>query len=77
MPGPKFRFVHAADLHLDTPFGAIGRVSPEIARRLRDASIEAFDGLVPVQWPTRQDNSQPQQRFFAAGGFFAWRFQHP
>ncbi len=46
MPGPKFRFIHAADLHLDTPFVALGRVAPEIAARLRDASIEAFDALV-------------------------------
>jgi assimilatory nitrate reductase catalytic subunit len=38
---------------------------------LASLSDEAFDGLAPVQWPTRQDNSQPQQRFFAAGGFFS------
>jgi assimilatory nitrate reductase catalytic subunit len=38
---------------------------------LRSLSDEAFDALAPVQWPTRQDNSQPQQRFFAAGGFFS------
>ena len=43
---PGFRFVHAADLHLDTPFATIGRVAPEIAQRLRDASLEAFDALV-------------------------------
>jgi DNA repair protein SbcD/Mre11 len=48
MPGPKFRFVHAADLHLDTPFAAIGRAAPEIAGRLRDASLEAFDALVQM-----------------------------
>jgi exonuclease SbcD len=46
MRGPKFRFIHAADLHLDTPFAALGRVAPEIAGRLRDASLEAFDALV-------------------------------
>src|SRR6478672_7542537 len=45
MQAPKFRFVHAADLHLDTPFAAIGRVAPEIAGRLRDASLEAYDAL--------------------------------
>ncbi len=48
MPGPKFRFVHAADLHLDTPFAAIGRAAPKIAERLRDASLEAFDALVQM-----------------------------
>src|SRR5437899_9714994 len=46
MQGPEFRFVHAADLHLDTPFASIGRVAPEIADRLRDASVEAYDALV-------------------------------
>jgi DNA repair exonuclease SbcCD nuclease subunit len=46
MPDPKFRFVHAADVHLDTPFAAIGRAAPAIAERLRDASLEAFDALV-------------------------------
>src|SRR5438128_11531280 len=46
MPGPKFCFVHAADLHLDMPFASIGRAAPEIADRLRDASLEAFDALV-------------------------------
>src|SRR6476646_6295172 len=38
---------------------------------LKLLSDESVDGLAPVQWPTRQDNSQPQQRFFAAGGFFS------
>jgi exonuclease SbcD len=46
MPGPKFRFIHAADLHLDTPFASMGRVAPEIACRLRDASLEAYDALI-------------------------------
>src|SRR6185369_2743883 len=46
MPATKFCFVHAADLHLDTPFASIGRAAPEIAERLRDASLGAFDALV-------------------------------
>ncbi len=48
MPGPKFRFLHAADLHLDAPFATLARAAPEIAERLRDASLEAFDALVKV-----------------------------
>jgi len=44
----KFRFVHAADLHLDTPFQGLAQVSPEAAARLRDASLEAFDGVVKL-----------------------------
>jgi len=42
----SFRFVHAADLHLDTPFHGIGRLAPDVAAALRDASLDAFDGLV-------------------------------
>ena len=45
---PRFCFIHAADLHLDAPFAAIGRAAPEIADRLRDASLEAFGRLVAL-----------------------------
>ncbi|MBX6377819.1 MAG: DNA repair exonuclease [Clostridia bacterium] len=43
-----FRFVHAADLHLDTPFAGIGQVAPDVAAALRDASLEAWDALVDL-----------------------------
>ncbi len=42
----RFRFIHAADLHLDTPFEDIRRVAPHVADALRDASLDAWDGLV-------------------------------
>jgi len=29
----KFRFVHAADLHLDTPFEGIAKADERVARR--------------------------------------------
>ncbi len=41
-----FRFVHAADLHLDTPFSGLSATAPEVAAELRDASLAAFDALV-------------------------------
>jgi DNA repair exonuclease SbcCD nuclease subunit len=41
-----FRFIHAADLHLDTPFEGIGSVDQALQQRLRDASLEAFDKLI-------------------------------
>lgn len=41
-------FVHAADLHLDTPFTGIRGESPRMARLLRDASLEVLDRLVDV-----------------------------
>lgn len=42
------QFVHAADLHLDTPFESIGRVAPTVAQELRDASLKTWDGLVQL-----------------------------
>ena len=41
-----FRFLHAADLHLDTPFSGLAAAAPEISAALRDASLLAFDDLV-------------------------------
>jgi assimilatory nitrate reductase catalytic subunit len=37
---------------------------------LQALSDKAFDGLAPVQWPHRLGDTEPQQRFFAEGGFF-------
>jgi DNA repair exonuclease SbcCD nuclease subunit len=44
----RFTFVHAADLHLDTPFEGVGRVLPAIADVLRDASLRAWERLVDL-----------------------------
>lgn len=44
----SFCFVHAADLHLDTPFSGIGELAPRVADALRDASLDAFDNLVEL-----------------------------
>ncbi|QBI19530.1 phosphoesterase [Egibacter rhizosphaerae] len=41
-------FVHAADLHLDTPFEGVRQDAPEMAELLRDASLDAFDRLVDL-----------------------------
>src|SRR5258705_1666623 len=38
---------------------------------LQSLSDQAFDALAPVLWPIRPGDTQPQQRFFAEGGFFA------
>jgi DNA repair exonuclease SbcCD nuclease subunit len=45
---PDFSFVHAADLHLDTPFKGIGSAAPHVAEQLREASLAAFDSLVEL-----------------------------
>jgi assimilatory nitrate reductase catalytic subunit len=38
---------------------------------LASLSDEAFDTMAPVLWPLRLGDLEPQQRFFADGGFFA------
>ena len=46
-----FRFVHAADLHIDSPFAGVGDVGDadnRIATRLREATFEAFRNLVDL-----------------------------
>ncbi|MGO9195812.1 MAG: metallophosphoesterase family protein [Acidimicrobiales bacterium] len=46
-PG-DFCFVHAADLHLDTPFKGVSETAPHVGAALREASLEAFDQLVQL-----------------------------
>jgi assimilatory nitrate reductase catalytic subunit len=36
-----------------------------------ELSDQAFETMPPFLWPARQGDSQPQQRFFAEGGFFS------
>jgi exonuclease SbcD len=42
----SFSFIHAADLHLDTPFSGISCIDPHAGKRMQDASLEAWDNLV-------------------------------
>ncbi|MGA8297249.1 MAG: DNA repair exonuclease [Acidimicrobiales bacterium] len=44
----SFRFVHAADLHLDTPFSELHELVPHVADELREASLAAFDEIVDL-----------------------------
>jgi DNA repair protein SbcD/Mre11 len=46
--GVAFRFVHTADLHLDSPFIGIGQTSPVIQEKLREATFEAFHRIVDL-----------------------------
>ena len=40
------KFIHTADLHLDSPFTGLGSVNAELARAAQNAAFEAFEGLV-------------------------------
>lgn len=44
----NFRFIHAADLHLDSPLIGLAKKSEDSAARLDDASRRAFDNLVAL-----------------------------
>jgi exonuclease SbcD len=43
-----FRFVHTADLHLDSPFSGISYVDERVAERLREATFQTFDHIVDL-----------------------------
>ena len=44
---PKLRFVHAADLHLDSPFRGIRAQAPEnVAQTLHRATFDAFENII-------------------------------
>lgn len=51
----SFRFVHAADLHLDTPFDGLSRLGAEVPEVLRDASLQAWDNLVALTLERQAD----------------------
>ena len=43
-----FKFVHAADIHLDSPLLGLRNRSPEYAERVQQASRQAFDNLIAL-----------------------------
>ncbi len=42
----SFRFLHAADIHLDSPLRGLARQEGRAAERIRTATRDAFDGLI-------------------------------
>ena len=42
------RFVHCADLHLDTPFRGLSQVAPDIAKTLSDATFTSFENIIDL-----------------------------
>lgn len=51
----EFRFVHAADLRLDTPFTGIGLTPTPVSRALCDASLHAWEALVRLTIENRAE----------------------
>ena len=53
---PRLRFVHAADLHLDSPFTGLRAVAPgEVSGALRSATFEVYDRIVDLCIEERVD----------------------
>jgi DNA repair exonuclease SbcCD nuclease subunit len=42
----QFKFIHTADLHLDTPFKGISTISQSISTKLIDATFYTFDTII-------------------------------
>lgn len=45
---PGFQFVHAADLHLDSPFRGLSEIAPAIQSVLREATFQAFEQIIDL-----------------------------
>lgn len=48
MPDDSFRFIHAADIHIDSPLRGLESYSGAPTERLRNATREAFENLVQL-----------------------------
>ncbi len=44
----QLKFIHCADLHLDSPFEGIRAIEPDIAKALRNATFEAFSNIIDL-----------------------------
>ncbi len=49
------RFVHCADLHLDTPFRGLSHVAPDIAKTLNNATFASFETIIDLAITNRVD----------------------
>jgi exonuclease SbcD len=78
----RFRFVHAADLHIDSPLIGLASHSEEFAERIDQASRQAFDNLVSLAQEERcsfiliaGDLFDGQWRDYRTGAFFLHRMR--
>ncbi|VTZ52319.1 DNA repair exonuclease [Methylocella tundrae] len=78
----RFRFIHAADLHLDSPLLGLSKKSQDFAARVDDASRRAFDNLVALAIEEEcrlvviaGDVFDGQWRDYRTGQFFADRMR--
>ena len=58
----KFTFLHAADLHLGSPFQGLSLKDEELARRFAFASREAFRSLVDAAMRDVRPNGEEPRK---------------
>ncbi|MFO7933209.1 MAG: DNA repair exonuclease [Bacteroidales bacterium] len=51
----KVKFIHAADLHLDTPFKGLATWNAELAKHLRNATFESYNRIIDLCLKHRVD----------------------
>lgn len=44
----KLKFIHTGDLHLDTPFKGLQNLNAQLAKKLADATMRSFAGIVDI-----------------------------
>jgi exonuclease SbcD len=42
------KFIHCADLHIDSPFKGIANINPEVAQLLRQSTFQSFNKIIDV-----------------------------
>ena len=53
---PNLRFVHAADLHLDSPFSGLRSLAPDnVTSALRQATFDAYENIIDLCIAERAD----------------------
>ncbi len=43
---PQVKFIHTADLHLDTPFKGLSQINKQLAVKIKDATLKAFESII-------------------------------
>ncbi len=51
----KLKFIHTADLHLDTPFKGLGDWNPGLAGKLKDATYRSFRNIIDLSISEKVD----------------------
>src|ERR1700733_793552 len=67
----NLRFIHAADLHLDSPFRGVGDVEPELRDQLQSATLGALQRIVDHTITAKADF------LVVAGDLYAARDRRP